>query len=571
MQLQTALELGVVMSKLSFALGILVLPFAFHSIRAQVADQAAETKDGTAAVSGRVTLKGEPARGVMIILDGRNPFPSNTHSARTDENGRFRFTGVAAGTYSVHAFAPGYASTDDKSHGALEKSLNIAEGEKVENIDFEIRRGGVIAGRITDSQGRPVIEETITLSKRNRNNQPEYYFTYTRSNGMFLTDDRGVYRIYGLPEGRYLVSVGYAQTRGENSITSRRAIYPRVFYPNANSESEAKAIEVSEGSQVNNVDITVSDPKETRDISGRVVDAGTGKPVPDLEVDILGISSGDKVQSGSDGAFRMFGVAPGKYQILVPGREENNGYVSDELRIIDISEADATGIELKVHKGTASISGVVVIEGTNDPKVLAKLSQINVEVGVDLADQRIWPSVRSLPVKVNADGSFRISGLHAGKANIRASSPTDMRGITLARIERNGTPALEGIEIDAGEQVTGVRIVLLYGAMTLRGAMKVVGGTLPAGYGFHAGAFRTDQNAQYRQWALIDERGQFAFENLAPGEYEISVYSFPQGVSRFDFEFRDLVSSFKQKVVVGSDNQQPVTLVVDLSRKGGDK
>jgi 5-hydroxyisourate hydrolase-like protein (transthyretin family) len=568
------------MSKLSFALSILVLPFAFHSIRAQEAAQSAETKAGTAAVSGRVTLKGEPARGVMIILDGQNRFPSNAHSARTDENGRFRFTGVAAGTYSVHAIAPGYASTEDKSHSALEKSLNVAEGEKVENIDFEIRRGGVIAGRITDSQGRPVIEETITLSKRNRNNQPEYYSTYTRSNDMYRTDDRGVYRIYGLPEGRYLVSVGYAQTRGEKRITSRRAIYPRVFYPNVIGESEAKAIEVSEGSEATNVDITVSDPKETRDISGHVVDAGTGKPVPDLDVVTIaissdgrgmGISSGDKVQSGSDGAFRMFGLMPGKYHLLVPGSGENRGYVSDELRIIDISEDHATGIELKVRRGTASISGVVVIEGTSDPKVLAKLSQINVKADVGLADQSIWGSVGSLPVEVNADGSFRISDLHAGKANIRASSPTDMRGITLARIERNGTPALEGIEIDAGEQVTGVRVVLLYGALTLRGAMKVVGGTLPAGYGFHAGAFRTDQNAQYRQWVFLDERGQFAFENLAPGEYEISIYPFPQGVPRFDFEFRDLVSSFKQKVVVGNDNQQPFTLVVDLSRKGGDK
>jgi Carboxypeptidase regulatory-like domain len=568
------------MSKLSFALSILVLPFAFHSIRSQEATQAAETKAGTAAVSGRVTLKGEPARGVMIILDGRTPFPSSTNSAWTDENGRFRFTGMAAGRYSVHAFAPGYASTEDKSRSALEKSLNISEGEKVENIDFEIRRGGVIAGRITDSQGRPVIEETITLSKRNRNNLPENYFTYTRSNDMYLTDDRGVYRIYGLPEGRYLVSVGYAPTRGVDRITSSRTIYPRVFYPNVISESEAKAIEVSEGSEATNVDITISDPKETRDISGRVVDAGTGKPVPDLEVDIMaissdgrgmGISSGDKVQSGSDGAFRMFGVMPGKYQLLVPGREENKGYVSDELIVIDNSEADATGIELKAHKGTASISGVVVIEGTNDPKVLAKLSQINVKADVGLADQSIWGNVSSLPVKVNADGSFRISGLHAGRATISASPTPDMRGVTVARIERNGTPAIEGIEIDAGEHVNGVRVVLLCGALTLRGAMKVVGGAMPAGYGFYAQARRTDQNAQYMQGAFLDERGQFVVENLAPGEYEIQIHPFPQGVSRFDPEFRDLVSSFKQKVVVGSDNQQPFTLVVDLSRKEREK
>lgn len=421
------------MSKLRFALSVLVLSFAFHSVQAQVAAQPAKTKAGTATVSGRVTLKGEPARGVMIILDGRNPFPSDTHSARTDENGRFRFTEVATGTYSVHALAPGYASTEDTSHSALEKSLNVAEGEKVENIDFEIKRGGVIAGRITDSQGRPVIEETITLSKRNRNNQPENYFTYTRSNDMYLTDDRGVYRIYGLPEGRYLVSVGYAQTCGVNRITSSRTIYPRVFYPNVISESEAKAIEVSEGSEATNVDITVSNPKETRDISGRVVDAATGKPVPYLEVDILaissdgrgmGISSGDKVQSESDGAFRMFGVMPGKYQLLVPGREENKGYVSEDVRIIDISEADA---------------------------------------------------------------------------------------------------------------------------------------------------FRTDQNAQYSRIALIDERGQFVFENMAPGEYEIGIDPFPHSVSHSIEEFRQWFSSFKQKVVVGSDNQQPFTLVVDLSRREGDR
>src|SRR5262245_39720097 len=146
-----------------------------------------------------------------------------------------------------------------------------------------------------------------------------------------------------------------------------------------------------------------------------------------------------------------------------------------------------------------------------------------------------------------------------------------MRGITLARIERNGTPALEGIEIDAGEQVNGVRVVLLYGAMTLRGAMKVVGGTLPAGYGFYAGALRTDQNAKYKKWTLIDERGQFAIEHLAPGEYENSVNRDPHDFAQFNPEFRDLVSSFKQKVVVGRDNKQPFTLVVDLSRKEGDK
>src|SRR5262245_9583596 len=261
------------MSKLRLALCILGLPFAFFSVQAQGTPQSAETKPGTATVSGLITWKGEPAMGVMVILIGRNSIPSNS-SARTDESGRFRFTGVAAGRYSVSALASGYALPEDTSRGLLGKMLNVAEGEKVDNVDFEIKDGGVIAGRITDWRGRPVVEETITISKSDRNNQPENYFTYTPNSNLNRTDDRGVYRIYGLPEGRYLVSVGYASQPGVGVITSSRSIYPRVFYPNANSESEAKAIEISEGSEVTDIDIIVSDPK---DISGLVVDAGTGQ------------------------------------------------------------------------------------------------------------------------------------------------------------------------------------------------------------------------------------------------------------------------------------------------------
>src|SRR5262245_45527055 len=563
------------MSKLRFALCILGLPFAFFSVQAQGTPQSAEIKPGTATVSGRVMWKGEPASGVMVVLIGRNSIPSNS-SARTDESGRFRFTGVAAGRYSVSALAPGYASPNDTSRSLLGKALNVAEGEKVDNVDFEIKHGGVISGRITDWRGRPVVEETITLSKRDRNNQPENYFTYNPNNNMNRTDDRGVYRIYGLPEGRYLVSVGYAPQPGVVVITSSRSIYPRVFYPNANSESEAKAIEVSEGSEVADIDITVSDPKETRDISGRVVDAGTGQPVANMEVFVQGISSDDKdrdvrggsrLQAGSDGAFRMSGVKPGKYRLFV---RPADGYVSDEL-IIEISDDDATGIELKVRKGDASISGFVAIEGANDPRVLAILSEVNVGATTDFADLSKPGTVGTDPVKVNADGSFRITGVQAGRARIWTRQPPVTREIPVARVEHNGSPVREGIEINAGEQVTGVRVVLFYGKLTLRGAIKVVGGVMPAGYGFHAMARRTDQNAHYSSFALIDERGQFVFENVAPGEYEIEIFPFTQDALSFSPEIRERFSSVKHKVVVGSGNQQPVTLVVDLSRKEGDR
>jgi len=562
------------MSKLSFVLSILVLPFVFHSIQAQ----AAETKAGTATVSGRVTLKGEPARGVMVVLQGQTPDRSNSPRAKTDESGRFHLTGVAAGRYSVFAIAPGYISPDDTNFGMRGKTLNVAEGEKVENIDLEIKRGGVIAGRITDSRGRPVIEETINLTKLDRNNQPQNYFSYSLNFDMNRTDDRGLYRIYGLPEGRYLVSVGHAQTSGSARITLSREFYPRVFYPDAASESEAKAIEVSESSEATDVDISVPDPKETRDVYGRVVDAGAGQPVAGVDVVVGGLTrdgrpsggySGPGVRSGPNGEFRLFGVLPGKYALFVPS-DESVGFVSDPV-IFDVSEGDAHGVEIKVRQG-ASISGVAVIEGTNDPKVLARLSQVNLFGHIRPTASNPSPPGPRRPVKINADGSFRIGGLHTGKAMISAMPPPDMRGLTVGRIERNGAPAPEGIELESGEQMTGVRLVLVYGSLTLRGEVKIVGGELASGQRFHISARRVDQPTQNSPGAEVDARGQFVIEYLQPGEYEIRVSPmFNQNNERLDPRIMRLFNSFKEKVYVSDGNQQPVTIRIDLSRKEGDQ
>jgi 5-hydroxyisourate hydrolase-like protein (transthyretin family) len=283
------------MQKRSFALGILILPCAFHSVQAQTAD----TMIKTAAVSGRVVMKGEPARGVMVILQTQNQGPSDAPRARTDESGRFHFTGLPAGRYSASALAPGYTSPDDGNFPNMRgKTLNLTDGEKVENVDLVIKRGGVIAGRVADSQGRPVVEERLNLSKLDANNQPRGVFNYGQNFDMYQTDDRGLYRIYGLPEGRYLVSVGYAGNFGSASITSRREFYPLVFYPNATNDSEAKVIEVSEGSEATNIDITVSDPKQTRDVYGHVVDAGSGQPVAGVEVVVGAVTRDGRYAGG---------------------------------------------------------------------------------------------------------------------------------------------------------------------------------------------------------------------------------------------------------------------------------
>jgi len=310
-----------------------------------------------------------------------------------------------------------------------------------------------------------------------------------------------------------------------------------------------------------------------------VVDAGSGQPVAGVEVVVGGVTrdgsyvggySGSGGRSGPNGEFRLSGVAPGRRAILArPGDPSGGGFISDPV-IVDIGEDTVTGVEVRVRQG-ASISGVVVIEGPNDPKIQAKLSQVSLTAFIRSTGQGP-PALPSRGfARVNADGSFRISGLQSGKVAISMIGSPDTRGLAIARIERNGAPASEGIEVDAGEQVTGVRVVMVYGTLTIRGEFRVIGGMLPAGCKFFAEARRTDQPVQSQSGAEVDARGQFVIENLPLGEYEIRVVPFSLPNQPSSLEIRRLISSVKERVVLSGGNQQSVKLVVDLSQKGGDK
>src|SRR5262249_25366448 len=323
-----------------------------------------------------------------------------------------------------------------------------------------------------------------------------YFSAYGVNYDMYRTDDRGFYRIYELPAGRYLVSVGGA---------------------------EAKMIELSDGLEAADIDITVPDqkpkPVQTHDVYGRVIDIGAGQPVAGVEVVIGRVTkdgrytdgySGNGTRSGPNGEFRISSALPGRYAILArPDDPSGGGFISDPV-IVDVGEDSLTGVEVRVRQG-GSISGVVVIEGTNDPEIREKLSQIKLWVFIRpaISAPLLTPS---LTVKVNDDGSFRATGLQRGRAFISSARTPNTRDLVIARIERNGAPARDGIEVDAGEQVTGVRIVLVHGSLTLRGELKVVGGTLPAGYRFYASARRVDQNARNSSGGEIDVRGKFVIE-----------------------------------------------------------
>ena len=95
-----------------------------------------------------------------------------------------------------------------------------------------------------------------------------------------------------------------------------------------------------------------------------------------------------------------------------------------------------SGIEIKMHRG-AAISGHVVIEGTTDRNLIARLTQqIVLYANTDAPGQVSAPNWTQS--KVSPDGSFRVGGLRPGKARVHLGGWPPPKGLTQMRLERGG-------------------------------------------------------------------------------------------------------------------------------------
>jgi len=534
----------------------------------------APAKDTSASISGRVTISGKAVDGVAVVATVSNSFLDNKTVAKTvtDQDGNYKITGLPAGRFNLLPLAKSYLMASGGAYKEPGQSVNVAEGETITKIDFALVRGGVVTGRITDSEGHPLIGERVNVVLKDRTSEPASP-TSMLSGGRNQTDDRGIYRVYGLGPGTYRVSVGQtASGAGAVSIMGMGGSqYLKTFYPGVQDEAKATILEIKEGTEIKEVDISVAKPGAGFAVSGRVIDAESGNPVPELFLAHSSVTDSNQEMgrmnfSGSrtdgNGKFRLEGLRPGKYAVYTVAPGQSSGSYSEPAPF-EISDGDVTGIEIKVRRG-ATINGVAVIENSSDPAVTALLQTVHVYAYVE---QKGVGAPSYGEGQIGADGTFHMTGLAPGKARISVGGfPSQPKGLTLVRTEVDGMDQQAGIEVAPGAQINGVRLLFAYGTGSIRGEVKIEGGSMPDGMSIQVLIRSASGDARkLNRTAQLDGRLHFLSENIPPGNYELVVRGISTVPGAKPVEFQ------KQTVTVANGVEAKVNLVADVSATKGNQ
>ncbi|MGH9835835.1 MAG: carboxypeptidase regulatory-like domain-containing protein [Blastocatellia bacterium] len=553
-----------------------------------------DNRPRTASISGRVTVGGKPVANAVVMVVEVDPQSRNEWSfvfggesphrafikVRTDGEGRYHATGLTEGAYVIRALSKAYVPSKNSPEFDTSRSVTLDEGEARDNVDLALIRGGVITGRVVDAEDRPLVGGYLQLTLLDENGRPSGGF-YFDNWEILRTDDRGVYRLYGLAAGRYILSAG-----GEGAYSRAGRSYPKTFHPDATDEKQAKVIEVKEGVEVTDIDIRLGVARQTYEAAGRVIDAETGQPLPQVQVmcmeardkEGLGGRTSREMTTDDQGRFQFTGLAFGRYDLVLSNRRSGSGEHYSEVVRFELSDADVSGLELKAIRGS-TVSGIVVLEGVGDPAVKAKLQQASVSVHVvgrrePGADGPAYLGRGHAITKIAGEGGFRLTGAPPGMASFYVGGPQE-NIFWIKRIEHNGAEINSGFEIRQGEQITGVRIVLAYANGSIRGQVEIAGGQLPEGWQLHIQtapigtaegrenypAFRTGWG-----YTMADEKGRFVIERLVAGEYDLTLHVMVR-VSQHDWSSAPGMKEIKQRVTVTGGAETPVKITLDPARK----
>jgi protocatechuate 3,4-dioxygenase beta subunit len=524
---------------------------------------------GTGVLRGRIVGgdSGSPLRHAIVRLSGIDMREGKV--AVTDEQGKWEIRDLPAGRFNLNASKGGYVALDFGQRRPFEQGrpIELADSQVLENVNFNLPKGSVIAGRVNDEFGDPVAEAMVAAMRYR-------YFNGQRRlvpAGRFSqTDDGGNFRIYGLPPGDYYLSATLRTGMFGDTDPSNRSGYAPTYYPGTASSQQAERVAVGLGGEVSGVTFALL-PVRTASISGTAVDS-QGRPMTGAFVMLMEVSEngegsfmmsfgGGGGRVGENGHFTIHNVSPGEYSVSAQEMGRDADAERAEAKIV-VGGEDLSGISLVGTKGSL-IKGSVSFD---TPPASGSVTPGSMSVMAMAKNPETSPMFRfggQARDALNDDWTFEVRAM-AGPALLRPGRVPP--GYVLKSVIWNGQDVTDaGISFKPGEAVTGVQLVLTARTQRVSGGVTdakgqpvtdytvVVFADDPAKWGFMT---------RYIAMARPDQQGAFQVKSLPPGHYlaiavpylEDGEQSNPETLERF----RGSATSFE----LGEGDQKALALTV---------
>jgi len=521
-------------------------------------DPTAPRDTGTGRVSGRVVGgdTGAPLRRAMVSLGGEGL--QEGRATTTDEHGRYEFKDLPPGRFSVQANKAGYVSLGYGQRRPMQggRSIELAEGEALDRIDFNLPRGGVIAGRIVDEFGEPVAGLQVQAMR--------YVFREGRRQlapvgGFGLqTDDRGQYRIYGLPAGEYYVSAQVQQGMFGAQSDSRSGM-GTTYYPGALNVAEAQRVPVSPATEQTSINFAVL-PTRTVKVSGTVTNS-QGRPLRQGMIMVqLGRDTAFFTLSGGgmikpDGSFTIGNLSPGEYTFHVStAMNPEDDEAESAIVPMSVGMDDMTGVVITTARATP-ISGQLVFETA----AAGSLKPAEFSLFARAADPQSMMFGRMAVAK--DDWTFELRAME-GPVLIRPARFPE--GWTVKAVMVNGVDAVDtGIPLRPGQPIEGVQVIVSNRSSAILGSVADAAGTPVKDYTvviFPNDADRWTPVSRFLATARPDQQGRFESSNLPAGDYlVVAVDSIEEG-QQSDPEFLQQMRAYATPLQLNDGEKRPVNL-----------
>ena len=526
-----------------------------------------------------------------IVTSSSGELPANTtvyasplgvnvppQSAAINSDGAFRIENLEIGVYRVWAAASGFVvdpqSVSPESRGIYRTG---------DSVTLTLRKGGVITGRVVKSNDAPVVAATVRAFRvRDENGKPTEVSNAVAER---MTDDRGVYRLYTLLPGTYIVSAG-GMTRffGVYGTTAHDQDAP-TYAPSATRDTAQEVVVRSGEEATANIQYR-GEPGHA--ISGTVVGfpAIQGGISSGASVNLTDVRTRTQLMSAQASSFNeyvfvFYGLPDGEYELVAQQYSQSRDLRASEPKRIKIQGADVTGLNLTVVPLPA-ITGRVILDSSPPAECVKRRATAFQETIVGARRQK-RPAKSGAPDEALAEGvplnsleqfaqdvpdpkgDFTLRNLRAGTYRLNVNLPSAawyLRSVALGPDTKATDWKVISDGISVKQTVSGLNVTISEGAAGLRGRLTVAEGQrLPARtsvYLVPAEKENTTNPLRYFE-ARAETDGTFNLRNVVPGDYLIHARAAeddtPRMISiREDSDFRTAVTREAEKA------KQSVTL-----------